>query len=324
MMLYPLKFIPVYKNMIWGGNRLHSYFSRKIPGEKIGESWELCCRDDGMSVVKNGRLQGKTLQELIDTYKEKLVGTEIYQKYGEEFPLLIKIIDASDSAPILVEQGDVDTAKAWYIIDAEKETKVVYNLKQRSKAKVEKAILEGRISQLLNEIPVKPGDFVSIPVGTLHALRDGSLVAEIQSNNGTEFPLDNQRTLDATRFGARIPEDTEFQRTKQEGRGILRFGPSVQEFQVDELKLNGALSKKSTPESLQVIMNLKGYGKLMYFGGCLDLYPGDTVLIPAALGDYCIFGAMKLLVVHKKRVQEAKGAARSEDLPWSPVCDRSA
>ena len=93
---------------------------------------------------------------------------------------------------------------------------------------------------------------------------------------------------------------------------------------MDELKLNGALSKKSTPESLQVIMNLKGYGKLMYFGGCLDLYPGDTVLIPAALGDYCIFGAMKLLVVHKKRFQEAKGAVRSEDLPWSPVCDRSA
>lgn len=324
MMLYPLKFIPVYKNAVWGGTRLQSDFHRKIPDGRIGESWELCSRQDGMSIVENGKFTGKTLQELIEKYREDLVGTDIYRKYGKEFPLLIKIIDTSDRIPIMIEQGDADTAKAWYVIDAGKEAKVVHGLNQHSRAKAEKAIQKGRISQLLHEVSVKPGDFVSIPVGMVHAMQDGLLAAEIRLNGCTALPLDNPQALEAIQFDAEPHDKVEFRRTKHEGSGTIRFGPSVREFQVDELKLNGALSKKSAPESLQVIMNLKGYGKLMYFGGCLDLYPGSTVLIPAELGDYCLFGAMKLLVVHKKRVQEVNKVVRPGDLSWTPVCNRSA
>lgn len=339
MMLYPLKFIPVYKNMIWGGNRLQSYFSRKIPGEKIGESWELCCRDDGMSVVKNGRLQGKTIQELIDTYKEKLVGTEIYQKYGKNFPLLIKLIDANDRLSVQVHPDDnYATANGekfgkdemWYVIDAKEDAKLIYGLNSKSpKSKVEKVILDGRISQLLNEVIVKPGDFIPIPAGTVHALLSGLLVAEIQQNSNTTYriydwnrtddkgnrrPLHIQQALDVIRFDAEFPDELNFQKRKREGRGIIRYGSIIKEFQVDELILGGALSRKSTPESFQVIMNLKGYGKLMYFGGCVDLYPGDTILIPASLGDYCVFGNMKLLVTYKKGLQNAEGMVRYESL----------
>lgn len=124
-MLYPFKFNPIYKEILWGGKRIAQFFDREIPEGNIAESWELSCRADSMSVVSNGEYRGIELSSLICKYKEKLLGTKIYEKYGLNFPLLVKIIDANDRLSVQVHPDD-EYAKLigenngknelWYVI----------------------------------------------------------------------------------------------------------------------------------------------------------------------------------------------------------------
>ena len=107
MELYPLKFTPIYKERIWGGKRLETQFGKDLGGkENIGESWELSAVEGDISVVSNGYLAGNDLEELIEVYMEELVGEKVYEKYGLEFPLLIKLIDANDDLSIQVHPND--------------------------------------------------------------------------------------------------------------------------------------------------------------------------------------------------------------------------
>ena len=105
-MLYPLKFDPIYKQIVWGGKNISRYFNRNIDLDQVAESWELCCRDDGTSVVSSGILKGTSLSCLILMYGDKLLGIKNYQKFGTYFPLLIKIIDANENLSVQVHPGD--------------------------------------------------------------------------------------------------------------------------------------------------------------------------------------------------------------------------
>ena len=128
-MLYPLKFKPIYKERIWGGRKIETAFGKKLPeGEKIGESWELSGVDRDVSVVSNGKLKGNSLQELIEIYMGDLVGDKVFDKYSEEFPLLIKLIDADDNLSIQVHPDDKLAAERhhsfgktemWYVVGHE-------------------------------------------------------------------------------------------------------------------------------------------------------------------------------------------------------------
>lgn len=322
-MLYPLKLKPVFKPKPWGGINLETYFNKRLPKGKIGESWEVCCRDDGMSIVEEGKLQGKTLRELIDKYQEKLIGIRIFEKYGKGFPLLIKLIDANDRLSVQVHPDDAcahsnrlthGKDELWYIINAEENAKLIYGFKSgTSKKRLVKAVADNRVLQLLNEVTVKPGDFFSIPAGTVHAIGEGILIAEVQQNCNTTYRIYDWDRLDVNgqRRELQIPQALEaihFQSTKPEvpfptdekknGRIVTRVGPKVKDFLVSEVRLNGSMIRQSDPESFEVLINLKGHGKILYNFGCVDLYRGDTVLIPANLGPYCLFGSMNMLSVY--------------------------
>ncbi|MEA3450421.1 MAG: type I phosphomannose isomerase catalytic subunit, partial [Bacteroidota bacterium] len=127
--LYPLKFEPIYFEKVWGGKKLNQILNKNADSDlKIGESWELSSIQNNLSVVKNGFLAGNTIQEVVEIYMGNLVGDKVFFKYGDEFPLLFKFINACDNLSIQVHPDD-DTAKyrhyaygkteMWYVVDAE-------------------------------------------------------------------------------------------------------------------------------------------------------------------------------------------------------------
>lgn len=204
-MLYPLKFHPILKKKIWGGERL-AYKSEEHE-ESIGESWEISAVEDNISVVSNGILADNDLQELIEVYMGDLVGDHIYEKFGIEFPLLIKYIDANDDLSIQVHPDD-ETAKErhnaygktemWYIVDAEKDASLVLGFNHEiDKATYLQALHQNKLMDLLNVQKVKKGESFFIPAGLVHAIGKGCLIAEIQQTSDITYRIYDYNRKDA-------------------------------------------------------------------------------------------------------------------------------
>ncbi len=204
-MLYPLKFHPILKKKIWGGERL-SYKSEQHE-ESIGESWEISAVEDNISVVSNGILADNDLQELIEVYMGDLVGDRVYEKFGVEFPLLIKYIDANDDLSIQVHPDD-ETAKErhnaygktemWYVADAEKDASLIMGFnKETDKAEYLQALHSNRLMDILNTEKVKKGDSFFIPAGLVHAIGKGCYIAEIQQTSDITYRIYDYNRKDA-------------------------------------------------------------------------------------------------------------------------------
>ena len=204
-MLYPLKFHPILKKKIWGGERLA--YKSKEHDESIGESWEISAVEDNISVVSNGILADNDLQELIEVYMGDLVGDHIYEKFGVEFPLLIKYIDANDDLSIQVHPDD-ETAKErhnaygktemWYIVDADKDASLVLGFNHEiDKATDLQALHQNKLMDLLNVQKVKKGESFFIPAGLVHAIGKGCLIAEIQQTSDITYRIYDYNRKDA-------------------------------------------------------------------------------------------------------------------------------
>ena len=204
-MLYPLKFRPILKQKIWGGDRL----GQKSPDHPshVGESWEISAVEDNLSVVANGLLAENNIQELIEVYMGELVGDKVYDRFGIEFPLLIKYIDAQDNLSIQVHPDD-ETARErhkaygktemWYVVDAlpGASLSVGFN-RDVEQSDFLRALHWQRLPELLHTEPVKKGDVFFIPPGTIHSINRGCLIAEIQQTSDITY-----RVYDYNRPGA--------------------------------------------------------------------------------------------------------------------------
>jgi len=199
MELYPIRFSPIYKEKIWGGSRLKTILNKKITSDKIGESWEISAVQDNISLVENGFLEGNTLEEIISIYMGELVGEKIYEKFGIEFPLLFKFIDANDKLSIQVHP-DNDLAKQrhqaygktemWYVINAENDAEIIVGFnKEIDKYQYTKAVKENTLIKLLNKEKVKKSDAFYIPSGRVHAIGKGVLLAEIQQTSDITYRI---------------------------------------------------------------------------------------------------------------------------------------
>ena len=204
-MLYPLKFHPILKKKIWGGEKL-AYKSNEHE-EAIGESWEISAVEDNISVVSNGILADNDLQELIEVYMGELVGDHVYEKFGIEFPLLIKYIDANDDLSIQVHPDD-ETAKErhnaygktemWYMVDAEKDASLVLGFNQEiDKNTYLQALHQNKLMNLLNVQKVKKGESFFIPAGLVHAIGKGCFIAEIQQTSDITYRIYDYNRKDA-------------------------------------------------------------------------------------------------------------------------------
>jgi mannose-6-phosphate isomerase len=319
-MLYPITFSPIYKDIIWGGTNIRSRFNRITPFERVAESWELSCRNDGMSIAANGALSGKSIQNLINEFGDELVGTRSIKKCASTFPLLIKLIDAADRLSVQVHPTDEYAQRdgeangkneMWYVIDAKENAKLVYGLKPNvTKQDFKNAVAKNQVSETLNEVPVKPGDFFFIPAGTVHAILDGILVAEIQQNSNTTYRIYDWGRLDANGKG----RETHIEKALD----VINFGPAPylskgtesfdykdyairkllrsEYFNLDEININSNYNGKTSGETFIAAMIIDGNGALEYDNGILETAPGKTILIPASLGNFEFTGRQKLLL----------------------------
>jgi len=193
MGIYPLKFKPIYKQRIWGGQKLREVFGKDIPpSEKIGESWELADLPDDKSVIANGEFAGQTLSSVIQKYPKEITGDK---NFSGPFPLLIKFLDAEDILSVQVHpdpetcqrmgKGEPKT-ECWYIISAVPGEAIYKGLKKGvTKQQFVEAIKNGTVAQLLAKVPVEAGQCHFLPAGTAHSIGAGLLIAEIQTPSDT-------------------------------------------------------------------------------------------------------------------------------------------
>lgn len=198
--IYPLKFKSIFKERIWGGQNLARQFKKALPAEKlIGESWELSTVEDNYSELKNGFLAGNNLQEMIEIYMGDLLGEQAYEKFGDEFPLLFKLIDAQDILSLQVHPDDQTARKRhqaygksemWYVIDAEPGSKIINGFSEDINEEIfVRKLNDGTLSEVLQEIEVKAGDVFYIPAGRIHAIGKGILLAEIQQSSDVTYRI---------------------------------------------------------------------------------------------------------------------------------------
>lgn len=205
---YPLKSKPIFKQRIWGGQKLKEVFGKALPpSQKIGESWELADLPEDKSIISNGEFTGQTLAHLVDRYPEEMTGTS---RFPKPFPLLIKLLDARDVLSVQVHP-DPETCRrmgtgqpkteCWYVIDAEPGAVIYKGLKEPvTRQQFAEAIVAGTTAGLLAKVPVHPGECHFLPAGTAHAIGPGLLIAEIQTPSDTTYRVfDWNRTDDAGR-----------------------------------------------------------------------------------------------------------------------------
>lgn len=296
MNLYALKCKPIYKEMIWGG-----------------ESWELTCRSNGMTIIENGDYAGWTLEDLIQLKKEQLLGTEIYT--GEEtiFPLLVKFIDANQDLSIQVHPDDeyaqktgqgLGKTEAWYILSAEPGSRLVYGLKSEiSKEDFITAIKNNTVEDTLHYVEVQTGDIIYIPAGTVHAVGKGLFLCEIQQNSDTTYRVYdyNRRDSNGNLRELHIDKAVDVIQFSNHRKPIIKDGEMDTPyfyFKVEEICLQKEC--KSNVEAFEVIVVLEGNIQISTLKQNVSVKAGETVLIPAALGDYFIDGEAKVIVCTPK------------------------
>ncbi len=204
MDVYPLKSVPVFKPRIWGGRKLAEVFGKELtPDQKIGESWEIADLPEGQSRIANGSFTGQTLGEVVRQHPEEITGA---QDFPQQFPLLIKFLDAQDVLSVQVHpdpetcrrmgKGDPKT-ECWYIIQAEPGAVIYKGFRQEvTRERFARAIEDGTAADLLAAVAVRPGECHFIPAGTVHSLGAGLLIAEVQTPSDTTYRVFDWNRVD--------------------------------------------------------------------------------------------------------------------------------
>ena len=198
--LYPMKFRPLFKEKIWGGDRMKTILGMDYsPLPNCGEAWVVSGVPGSETKVINGFLEGNDLNELVEVYMEDLVGEAAFDRFGDEFPLLVKFIDSNDSLSIQVHPDDAMAARhgtgngkseMWYILEAEPGAEIISGFNRKLDAKIYLDFLgKKKLTDILNSEKVHKGDVFNIPAGRIHALGPGILLAEIQQSSDTTYRI---------------------------------------------------------------------------------------------------------------------------------------
>lgn len=300
-MLYPLKFKKVFIEKVWGGREFETKLGMTLPKDKkIGESWEISAHPNGMSVIENGFLAGKTLQEVYNEYKGKLVGEKVYSEYKDRFPLLIKYLDVNDRLSIQVHPNDeiamknhneLGKSESWYIMEASDDAVLIMGMKPGiTKDDFLKKAENNDFKGLFEEKSVKKGDFIDIVPGTVHASLKGSvLFAEIQENsdvtyriydfdrieNGKKRELHIDDAAEVIDFGKKADvRKTEFENGETRKNIIKK-----KYYSIDKVKVEGKF-EDINEESMIIYSILEGKGSIESSDSSLDIQKGESVLVP--------------------------------------------
>ena len=305
MQLYPLKFNPIPKERLWGGQKLSSVLDKPFEGDAIGESWELSGVDGDVSIVENGPLAGRSLTGLMETYKAELLGNEVYDRFGLEFPILIKFIDAQKDLSIQLHPHD-DLARErhnsfgktemWYIMDADPGAELIVGFNRDvTREEYQQYLKEDRLLDILNYEQVGEGDTFFIRTGKIHAIGAGVLLAEIQQTsdityrvfdfnrkdkNGQLRELHTELALDAMDYQKKDDFKVSYSKELNQSNTLVH----CPYFKTDYLKLNqNAEWTFPHSNSFRIYMCVEGRAEFISEEGNLTLKRGETALIPASL-----------------------------------------
>lgn len=305
--MYPLKFEKVFKKKIWGGQKFSTELNIALPdNDKYGESWELCSRASGVSRIVNGKLAGKTLEDVYQEYGAELVGEEVFSEFPEKFPLLVKYLDIQgllsirvhpDDKYALKHEKDYGKSKSWYVLEASQDAKVMMGLAEGvTKEEFLKRAAEKDFEGLFRIIPVKKGDFIDIEPGTVYSSYEGSLlVCEIQQNSETKYRIydyerdrnGNPKTIHLEKAAEIVKYDQKPVITSAQERRTMEFdGAKIQElvrhkyYNVDHMIIEKELLAEAY-KNFKVLTIINGSGTLYASNEEYEIKKGDTFFIPA-------------------------------------------
>ncbi|WP_162128598.1 type I phosphomannose isomerase catalytic subunit [Flavobacterium phycosphaerae] len=318
MKAYPLQFEPILKERIWGGTKLKSYLNKPIVSEITGESWEISTVAYDVSIVANGAFKGKSLNDLIAAYPTEILGTEVYSRFGKQFPLLFKYLDAREDLSIQLHPNDELAKKRhnsfgktemWYVMQADAEARLIVGFKEKSSPDefLEK-VNSKTLLDILDTKKVQQGDVFFLDTGTIHAIGAGIVIAEIQQTSDVTYRIydfdrvdaqGNQRELHLDLALEAINYETvEAQKYYSKNENAANEIVHCQYFTTNVIPLNGKIQVTKNQESFTVYMCVDGNFQLLSNEETFSYQKGDTVLIPASLTDFQITGSASILEIY--------------------------
>lgn len=304
-MLYPLTFETIYKDKIWGGQKIKTVLGKNYGDlPNCGETWEVSGVAGNISVVDSGALSGHSLTQLISNYTTDLLGAHVYQKFGEEFPLLIKFIDANQDLSIQVHpddslakkrHGSFGKTEMWYVLQADEGAQLISGFNQPlTKEKYLEKFNQGKLTDILNKEEVVDDEVFFLPAGRVHTIGKGLMIAEIQQTsdityriydfdrvdaNGQKRELHVEEALDAIDYHYYDSYKTNYDE-KLNVRNQLVECPY---FVTNKLVLDTGFDASLSVDSFRIYLCLEGAATLQTSGGSVDLKKGDVTLVPASL-----------------------------------------
>ena len=307
--LYPLKFQPILKEKIWGGQKLSAILNKNSSLPNIGESWEISDVEGDTSIVSEGSLKGNSLKEILAEYKEELVGKKLFKRFGEKFPLLIKFIDAKEDLSIQLHPNDTLAAERhnsfgktemWYVMDADKDSNLIVGFKDKVTSQDYIKHLENKtLMDILNFDKVTKGDTYFIEVGRVHAIGAGVMLAEIQQTSDVTYRVydwdrvDDQgnarelhvdMVLDAIDFDM----DNNFRAEYTKEKNISNNMISCPYFTTNYLELDDEIAVNNDKDSFIIYICTEGQASIFNHDFEVIVEKGQTVLVPAGISDFTL------------------------------------
>ncbi|MCL9769778.1 class I mannose-6-phosphate isomerase [Flavobacterium sp. HXWNR69] len=317
MKFYPLTFTPILKDRIWGGTKLKTYLNKPIVSETAGESWEISTVPGDVSVVNNGALKGKNINEVIDLYPEEILGKSVIARFGKQFPLLFKFIDAKEDLSIQLHPNDAlakerhnsfGKTEMWYVMQADDSARLVVGFKKDTHQQEYLAHLANKnLLDLLNEYPVSKGDVFFLETGTIHAIGAGVVVAEIQQTSdvtyriydwdrvdadGKERELHTEQALDAINYQT-TPSKIDYHEAINQSTPVV----TCPYFTTHIIALRTVFDWNRKQDAFTVLMCTNGQFELTVGDEVYHYRMGDTLLIPACLKQLTLKGEATLLEI---------------------------
>ncbi|MBN9285866.1 MULTISPECIES: type I phosphomannose isomerase catalytic subunit [unclassified Flavobacterium] len=316
---YPLIFNPILKDRIWGGTKLYSLLHKEIISETTGESWEISTVPGDISTVKNGALAGKNINELLALQPEALLGRKVYGKFGNEFPLLFKFLDAKEDLSIQVHPNDAlakirhnsfGKTEMWYVMQADEDSRIIIGFEEPSSSEEYVHHLENKtLTKILKEIKVKKGDAFFLETGTIHAIGAGIVIAEIQQTSDITYRVYDWDRVDANGHSRELHIDLALEAIDYSaGNAQIAYAKENNKsnlvidcpyFTTNYIPLDGVLSFAKNGDSFTVLVCTEGDFSIHIPDTAekTDFKKGDTVLIPAVIPDFEISGQASLLEI---------------------------
>lgn len=299
---YPIQCKPILKEKIWGGQQLKTFLSKTDEDLPFGESWEIADLPNGQSIVTNGELKGKTLGEVMSAFAKAVLGTSVVERFGENFPLLIKYIDAADDLSVQLHPDDAlaeelhngkGKTEMWYILKADPGAQLIVGFDEvMTQEKFDESVANGTVNDNLQYLDVKAGDSFFISAGLIHAIGKGIVLAEIQQTSDITYRVFdyNRKQSDGTLRDLHIDHARKaLNYTNPEGY-ILKHNPTTigaqvlkhcPFFKTDITLLDTSLYSIDRTDSFTVLMMVAGEMVCTHQEETYTLKLGETLLIPA-------------------------------------------